>query len=72
MGRLDGKVAIITGASRGQGEAEARRFVQEGASVLLTDVLDEEDCLDVGLTHARRGRTRGCLWTLSRIPAPRV
>jgi 3alpha(or 20beta)-hydroxysteroid dehydrogenase len=41
-GRLDGKVAIVTGAARGQGEAEARRFVQEGASVLLTDVLDDE------------------------------
>ena len=42
MGRLEGKVAIITGAARGQGEAEARRFVHEGASVLLTDVLDDE------------------------------
>jgi 3alpha(or 20beta)-hydroxysteroid dehydrogenase len=41
-GRLDGKVAVITGAARGQGEAEARRFVEEGARVLLTDVLDEE------------------------------
>jgi len=41
-GRLEGKVAIVTGASRGQGEAEARRFVAEGASVLLTDVLDAE------------------------------
>lgn len=41
-GRLEGKVALITGAARGQGEAEARRFVAEGASVLLTDVLDEE------------------------------
>ncbi len=41
-GRLQGKVAIITGAARGQGEAEARRFVTEGASVLLTDVLDDE------------------------------
>lgn len=41
-GRLEGKVAIVTGAARGQGEAEARRFVAEGASVLLTDVLDEE------------------------------
>src|SRR5829696_9010581 len=42
VGRLDGKVAIVTGAARGQGEAEARRFVAEGASVLLTDVLDAE------------------------------
>ncbi|MGQ0832482.1 MAG: glucose 1-dehydrogenase [Microthrixaceae bacterium] len=41
-GRLDGKVAIITGAARGQGEAHARRFVAEGAKVLLTDVLDAE------------------------------
>lgn len=42
MGRLDGKVAIVTGAARGQGAADARRFAQEGAKVLLTDVLDEE------------------------------
>jgi 3alpha(or 20beta)-hydroxysteroid dehydrogenase len=41
MGRLDGKVAIITGASGGQGAAEARRFVAEGASVVIADVLDE-------------------------------
>jgi 3alpha(or 20beta)-hydroxysteroid dehydrogenase len=39
MGRLDGLVAIVTGAARGQGEAEARLFAKEGAKVLLTDVL---------------------------------
>jgi 3alpha(or 20beta)-hydroxysteroid dehydrogenase len=39
---LQGKVAIVTGAARGQGEAEARRFVAEGAKVLLADVLDSE------------------------------
>ncbi|MFO7279506.1 MAG: glucose 1-dehydrogenase [Thermoanaerobacterales bacterium] len=42
MGRLEGKVAIITGAARGQGEAEARLFVAEGARVLLADIRDEE------------------------------
>jgi 3alpha(or 20beta)-hydroxysteroid dehydrogenase len=42
MGRLDAKVAIITGAARGQGEAAARLFVEEGARVVLGDVLDEE------------------------------
>ena len=38
MGLLDGKVAIITGAARGQGEAEARLFHAEGAALVLTDV----------------------------------
>jgi 3alpha(or 20beta)-hydroxysteroid dehydrogenase len=42
VGRLDGKVAIITGAARGQGAAAARRFVAEGARVVITDVLDEQ------------------------------
>jgi 3alpha(or 20beta)-hydroxysteroid dehydrogenase len=41
MGRLDGKIALITGAARGQGECEARLFAAEGAQVLLTDVLDD-------------------------------
>lgn len=38
MGRLAGKVAIITGAAKGLGEADARMFVREGARVVLTDV----------------------------------
>jgi 3alpha(or 20beta)-hydroxysteroid dehydrogenase len=42
MGRLDGKVAIITGAARGQGAAEAALFAAEGATVVSTDVLVEE------------------------------
>jgi 3alpha(or 20beta)-hydroxysteroid dehydrogenase len=42
VGRLDGKVALVTGAARGQGAAEARLFVAEGARVLLGDVLDDE------------------------------
>src|SRR5215471_13426657 len=45
MGILDGKVAIVTGAARGQGEAEARLFVAEGARVMLTDVLREGDAV---------------------------
>lgn len=41
-GRLSGKVALVTGAARGQGEAHVRRFVSEGARVVATDVLAEE------------------------------
>lgn len=42
MGKLDGRVVVITGAARGQGEQEARLFAAEGAKVLLCDVLDEQ------------------------------
>ena len=40
--RLQGKVAIITGGARGQGEAEARMFTREGAKVVFGDVLDDD------------------------------
>lgn len=40
--RLEGKVALITGASGGQGSAEARLFAEHGASVMLCDIADRE------------------------------
>ena len=42
MGRLDDKVCLITGGSRGQGAAEARLFKSEGGRVWITDVLDQD------------------------------
>ncbi len=42
MGRVDGKVALISGGARGMGEAHARMLVAEGAKVVLGDILDDE------------------------------
>jgi 3alpha(or 20beta)-hydroxysteroid dehydrogenase len=42
MGRVDGKVALISGAARGMGAAHARALVGEGAKVVIGDILDEE------------------------------
>jgi NAD(P)-dependent dehydrogenase (short-subunit alcohol dehydrogenase family) len=44
--RLDNKVAIVTGAARGIGLAIARRFVAEGAKVVLADVLERDGALE--------------------------
>ena len=41
MGQLDGKVAIITGAAQGMGAGEARRFAEEGARLVITDLQEE-------------------------------
>ena len=41
-GRLEGKVALISGAARGQGAVHAELFANEGASVVLGDILEKE------------------------------
>ena len=53
-GRAAGKVAVVTGAARGQGAAEAELLAAEGAAVVLTDVLNEE-----GEATAERIRAAG-------------
>src|SRR5919201_6581837 len=42
MGKLDGKVALISGGARGQGAAEAETFAREGARVVFGDIRDAE------------------------------
>lgn len=55
MGRLDGKVCVVTGGARGQGAAEAALFRREGAEVVVTDVLEEGTALaaSIGATFIR-------------------
>lgn len=46
MGLLEGKIALITGASRGIGKAIAMKFASEGASLALTNIVEDEPFLD--------------------------
>jgi NAD(P)-dependent dehydrogenase (short-subunit alcohol dehydrogenase family) len=64
MGMLDGKTAIVTGAARGIGLAIARRYIAEGARVLIADI--EESAGKVAADQAARNRL------LSRTPLGRV
>jgi SDR family mycofactocin-dependent oxidoreductase len=46
MGKLDGKVAFITGAARGQGRSHAIRLAQEGADIIAVDLLEPVETVD--------------------------
>ncbi|MEY4632867.1 MAG: hypothetical protein RLZ18_239, partial [Actinomycetota bacterium] len=59
--RLAGKVALITGGARGMGASEAQLFIDEGARVVITDVLE-----DVGQETAKRLSPDGSVCTFLR------
>ncbi len=52
MGRLDGKVAFITGAGRGQGRSHAVRFAEEGADIIATDICARVDTVSYAMSSA--------------------
>ena len=56
--RLQGKVALVTGAAHGMGETEARMFAQEGAKVVVADLLEEDGRRVVEAIAAAGGEAR--------------
>jgi 3alpha(or 20beta)-hydroxysteroid dehydrogenase len=68
MGRVDGKVALISGGARGMGAAHARMLVAEGAQVVIGDILDDEgtalaDELGAAARYVRLDVTDADQWT---------
>jgi 3alpha(or 20beta)-hydroxysteroid dehydrogenase len=65
MGKLDGKVALITGGARGMGAVHARTLQAEGAIVVITDVLDDEGAAvakELGITYLHHDVTDEKQW----------
>src|SRR3954453_21778578 len=58
VGRVEGKVAIITGGGRGQGAAEAHLLAREGAAVAVCDVLEDEGRAVAAEINAAAGAAR--------------
>ncbi|MFD9002076.1 SDR family NAD(P)-dependent oxidoreductase [Streptomyces sp. NPDC059582] len=65
MGKLDGRVVLVTGAARGQGEQEARLFRAEGAEVVVADVLDDQGAAlaeEIGALYVHLDVSREDAW----------
>ncbi|MFF7262028.1 SDR family NAD(P)-dependent oxidoreductase [Streptomyces sp. NPDC008159] len=72
MGKLDGRVVLVTGAARGQGEQEARLFREEGARVVVADVLDDQGealAKEIGALYVHLDVGREEDWTVAAAAA---
>jgi hypothetical protein len=62
MGRLEGKVVLMSGGARGQGATEARLFAQEGTRVVVGDILDAAGKQVEEASAPRAVRRHTCIW----------
>ena len=62
MGRLDGKVAFITGAARGMGRSHALRLAEEGADIVAVDLARDEPAVDYTQGRLRSSPTPRPAW----------
>ena len=51
MGRLEGKVAFVTGAARGQGRSHAIRMAQEGADIIAVDIASQMETVEYAMAR---------------------
>ena len=63
MGRLEGKVAIITGAAHGMGVVDAQLFSREGARLVLCDILEEDGAQVEAQINESGGEANFIRWT---------
>lgn len=62
MGRVDRKIVVVTGAAAGQGAAEARALALEGATVIATDLHEDDPGLGEGIVYRRLDVSRPDHW----------
>ena len=63
MGRVEGKIVVVTGAAGGQGAAEAQALAREGATVIATDVGTDDPRLGDGVAYRRLDVSRAENWS---------
>ena len=65
MGRLEGRVAVVTGGAGGIGAATVQRFVQEGAAVVVADI--RADAAEPVLSADAMKRVKEACWNLEKL-----